>query len=386
MKNIFLLIVLSFFLFSCTEDENEPDLGNNTNNVFPCFINQPLVLKDTNPNGIDYYITCDVSVNNELIIEPGVIIEFKANAGLRIENSGRIKAVGDSTKPIIFKGVANTASWKGISIFSNDVRNELSYVNVEYAGDMVNFSSTLAGYSYDEKSAIAVYGRLNMSNCKIIGSGGHGISFSSESNSNLFRHNSIENSELFPILTYAGIINKLDLDSQKFVNNKKNYIALFSFSSNEVVENDVTIKKTTIPYLAYRSLYFEDNVNILAGVVIKVDNNQGIGINNTGILTISGNVDDEVIIEGLENMPAFWKGLYIRTTNNVFNYLIVKNGGSEEYYASQKSNIVLSATEQPSLTLNNCKSIDYEGCALAYPINTSTVINNSPEITDICTY
>lgn len=386
MKNIFLLIVLSIFLFSCTEDENEPDLGNNTNNVFPCFINQPLVLKDTNPNGIDYYITCDVSVNNELIIEPGVSIEFKANAGFRIENSGRIKAVGDSTKPIILKGVANTASWKGISIFSNDVRNELSYVNVEYAGDMVNFSSTLAGYSYDEKSAIAVYGRLNMSNCKIIGSGGHGISFSSESNSNLFKHNSIENSELFPILTYAGIINKLDLDSQKFVNNKKNYIALFSFSSNEVVENDITIKKTTIPYLAYRSLYFEDNVNIQAGVIIKVDNNQGIGINNTGILTISGNVDDEVIIEGLENMPAFWKGLYIRTTNNVFNYLIVKNGGSEEYYASQKSNIVLSATEQPSLTLNNCKSIDYEGCALAYPINTSTVINNSPEITDICTY
>ncbi len=86
-------------------------------------------------NGIDYIIDCVFVVNGDFIIDPGVIIQFGTDAGIRVYSTGSLQAIGTAQEPIIFtSGSQTVGSWKGIFIDSNDVQNELTYAVIDYAG------------------------------------------------------------------------------------------------------------------------------------------------------------------------------------------------------------------------------------------------------------
>ena len=70
-----------------------------------------------------------------------------------------------------------------------------------------------------------------------------------------------------------------------------------------------------------------------------------------------------------------------------FNYLHISDGGNSAYYAAEKTNIAIGSARKAKLTLNNCQSSNYEGsCAVAYSNADGELVNNSPGITEVCTY
>lgn len=78
----------------------------------------------------------DVSSNALLTIKPGTTLLFAEGTDLEINQEGALKAVGTATQPILFSAVQKTKGyWEGINFYySNNVKNELAHIVVEYGG------------------------------------------------------------------------------------------------------------------------------------------------------------------------------------------------------------------------------------------------------------
>lgn len=387
-----IIFSLSFLLLSCdTKDDVQPD-DIKGQEQFPCFITADKTLSNINPNGVDYVIECFVDVRNaQLKIEPGVEIEFKPGAGFKINDGAYITAIGNDSMPIVFRGVSNTASWKGISIGTNDPRNEMTYCNINAAGNGVLFSTSIASSSKDVNSAIGVYGKLKLKKCSISNSGGNGLFIDQDASNVIVDSLKFENCIDYPICAYGGAINNSRLETSTFINNSKNQIGIFSTTSNKGVYEEVEFLKTQIPYMLITDVSFDKNVTINAGVKIWIEADKGIWINENSRLNILGTSTSPVQIRGKDSIAGFWKGIYIGSSKlNEINYLIISNGGSSTFYACPKSNILVgNEVTFAKLTINNSKSNNYDGsCQLGVEreYEKSELVNNSPDITSVCEY
>lgn len=71
-----------------------------------------------------------------MIIAPGVEMEFDEDCGLYIQEGSSFRAVGNTTEPIIFTGVNKIAgAWRGLYFsFTNSPNNLVENARIEYAG------------------------------------------------------------------------------------------------------------------------------------------------------------------------------------------------------------------------------------------------------------
>ena len=114
---------------SCTFAEEITDLS---------YFQTDRTLSDICPDGVDYIIATDdiYEVTAALTLEDGVRIQFVDGAGLAIEETGSINAIGNEISPIVLQGISANAvgSWRGIIIYSDKTANALNYVTIKGAG------------------------------------------------------------------------------------------------------------------------------------------------------------------------------------------------------------------------------------------------------------
>lgn len=386
MKNLlnFGWMALLPLLVSCTTDEvPKPD----ETSSFPCFINSNYNLNNQRP-GVDYEVNCMVVISGgTFTIDPGVEVVFGPNGGFQFTDNARINIVGNDSMPIVLKG-KDGGAWWGLQVSSNNILNKISYTEIVRAGIQSTFNSTVAGYFYDEKTSIAVTGKIGLDHVSIIRSEGAGISVATEAELTTFNKVSVSEAKLHPVLMYASHADAIIFDSCEFISNGLQKILLFSTSSNAVVEEDYVLKSAPIPYLAISDLNMSGNVVFEAGVTLEVKPGLGLSVEQGGRWRINGNSSEPVLIKGEQNVRGIWKGILVNSFNtNEFNYLQISDGGSEAYFIAEKTNIAIGSVAKASLTINNCKSTNYAGnCAVAYSTTDGTLVNNSPDITDVCTY
>lgn len=386
------ILAVGVTLTSCDKKENiQPTTGGPEE--LPCAIasGKKLTNHNTTGSGVDYIVSCEVEVTGgTLEIDPNVTIEFKRDAALNIREQATIRAIGSIEKPIVMRGQGSGNTWKGISIWSEQNTSKLAACNITGAGSGVNFSNVIAGFTQDIKSAIAVWGRVDISSVTINGSDGVGIA--ADYNAALaFSGLTIQNCKDQPIYTYAGLLSSnYNYNNSSFTGNGSQFIALYSLSSNEVVEGTVSISKAPLPYLATTGMSFEGDATIAAGVEIRFANNTMMGVNSTGSLVINGTASQPVIIRGATPTAGFWKGLLVNsnTPKNVFNYLNIYDGGSERVgLMPDKTNIAVGDVAKAMLTLNNCTSTNYSGsCQVSVSTVDGDLINNSSQITIVCSH
>ena len=82
------------------------------------------------------HIDCSVSSPTRVTIKEGSTLLFTKDTKLSVNTQGALKAIGTASKPILFTSEQKTAGyWKGIYFaYSNNVKNELANIVVEYAG------------------------------------------------------------------------------------------------------------------------------------------------------------------------------------------------------------------------------------------------------------
>ncbi|MBF6608819.1 MAG: hypothetical protein ITG00_08790, partial [Flavobacterium sp.] len=120
-SSLFLGVSIGMFM-SCSDDESVPEDPVQTDPAITLdcnYFNEDRILTD-NPNAaVDYIIDCVMRVSADIIIEPGVVIEFGQNAGIEIDDFNvpyaSLSAEGTAAKPIVFRGAVSGAGyWRGL--------------------------------------------------------------------------------------------------------------------------------------------------------------------------------------------------------------------------------------------------------------------------------
>ena len=93
----------------------------------------PTVLTN-GPNECDYIVMNHIEVTSKLVVEPGVVIKFKQDTRLMIDDAGSITAVGTPDARIRFEGeLAVKGFWYGFC-FGTNRESRLEYVDILWGG------------------------------------------------------------------------------------------------------------------------------------------------------------------------------------------------------------------------------------------------------------
>lgn len=348
MKNLkfhlIVLIVSSFLIGSCSSDNDDVTDPDDE----PIDVYDPIILDchyfktdrvlTVNPySSVDYVITCWMSVDGHIKIEPGVVIEFEEDAGINIYESpshSSFSAIGTNEEPIIFKGkIARKGYWNGI-YFNNatSFENELSHVIVQDAGRIRTSSAESGGVSASGET------RLKITNTTFKNNSYYGLNINSrnvyldEFEQNVFTEND------FPVKTHPHNLSAFN-ESNSFSGNVNDYIYISARYYS--IKRNLTWYKADVPYLLARNnvdLHINAHVVMNAGVEVIMTRNSSIrvGHHNTdtddyiGSLVMNGTANDEIIFRGEEATPGYWK--HIRYLNkddqNKMSHVRLINAGS----------------------------------------------------------
>lgn len=321
------------------------------------------VLIDHDDRDVDYIIDCVIPVNVDLIIEPGVVIEFREGTGMVIGESGSIVAAGTTEKPILFTCETKIAgAWRGMLNYSNDVKNTLSHFIMEYGGGE-EFNSN------GNRGNLIMWAetRMKIDNSTFAHSASYGIDLRyGDIEIASFTSNTISNSET-PITLYAANVHMVDA-TNTFAENKNNYVEI---GSSDTKSGDYTWHKLTIPYRIIPTNFGisrqikvsgQTNLTIEPGTVMEFDTDTGLRVEDGGGLRAVGTPMQPILFTGIDGQPAAWKGLYFSFTQSTFNkveHAIIEYTGSSD----DKAAIYMWAT--PRLEVSNTTFRAFEGCAFS---------------------
>lgn len=338
--SIFSFLLVLSFVGSCSGDDDSGEgdsvpVGQiDPPIVLDCnYFNQnPNTTLVDNPNApVDYVVTCVMSIDNDVKIDPGVNIEFRADAGFKVNTEGSLRAAGTSSKKITFSGVEKSKGfWAGIYFDSEDSKNEISNSVVEYAGG--------ANIGPGDRAAVKLYSNYtNTSSAKLTNNlfqfnKNFAVNLHTGKELAAIQGNTFKENDA-PIRLKTESVHLLNSDND-FIGNLVNKIHLYSYASE--FAGDKIWRKASVPYMLYNgsaSLGFEieGNLTVEAGTIIEMSSGSSIKIRENGSLKMVGTENDNIIIRGVEQLPGFWGRIYYshtNSTNNILKYVKIQDAGN----------------------------------------------------------
>ncbi|MEM6925827.1 MAG: hypothetical protein AAF602_02765 [Myxococcota bacterium] len=290
--------------------------------MLDCSIATDTVLR-AGPAPVDYIADCVVDITATLTIEPGVVIEFEANAGLGIYDNGFLDAEGTVEAPIVFRGARDERGfWRGIHTETDTV---LEHVSVENAG---------SNYVYCCNEAAAVFakdGRLSMESTTIRDSGAYGLVLRNAVTLNRYGQNTITGGVDAPVLADFETAGSFDGLASDYSGNDVDFIDM----GTNRVDRSTTLLPANVPYrVEGRVLDVTDALRIEAGVELRMRADAGIGVFDGGSLELAGTEAQPVVIRGEQAVRGFWRGIHVETNSpfNRFSYAEIAHTGSNYVY------------------------------------------------------
>lgn len=318
--SIVALSVLTASLYSCDKkdkDNNGPKKGTKGPTELACdFFQEDRVLVDDPDADVDYLVKCDMKVAGDIKVEPGVVIEFEQNAGIRVDDfnvdRSSFRAVGSSSKPIILRGTKKQSGyWRGIVYDSKSPINELNYVHIEDAG----------GVAYNKaKAGVVVYAEavLKMENSTISNSKEYGLDVTYHGSKITLNNNKFTGNK-GPAIINPDVMGALNA-SNDFTGNTNDYVVI---ESGSMSDEATTLKKLNVPYhVSNNSVYnysggisADNALTIEPGVVIEHDANVKWNIQENGALKAVGTASQPIIFTAINKVLNGWIGIYFNSAH-----------------------------------------------------------------------
>ena len=305
----------------------------------------------------DYYAMNNIQIREGITLEPGVVIEYAADAGLWFNgNNAFLDARGTAAKNIIFRGIDKVAgSWKAIHIASNNVNNKLDFVQILHAG-----SSEIS----NRKTALILQSntntRVSITNTKISQSAGYALYIDgSGGNITDFANNNFSDNAAAPIRFGAENMYVLDKNSV-YQNNGIQAIEIFSWGNTPAVfENSGTVRYGGLRYHIYSPLILNTEVTFESGVTCLFDKGMRLSVTAQGAI-IANAVTDPISFRGLVEAPGAWHGIEIGSPSplNSMDGVNIRHGGD---IGGRGANIYLFGSSPGSqLSITNSNISDSE--------------------------
>lgn len=249
-----------------------------------------------------------------LTIKPGVTLIFASSAGILVDTSAAMVAVGTAAQPITFTGWQKLAgSWSGISFFSSSLDNEISNAIIEYGGDP-NGSSAAIVLSSDVE-----YGRLKLSNTQIRNNAKFGVTLYAGVTLAQFENNTITKNDSGAVRTDVRSVHQLNGTGNSLVDNgKRNIVHILTNSIMQLDSTDVTWPNlspavyhvTDADGASGDQIYVKRHLTIEAGAVFEFVGGAGIDVSDgsSGISAI-GTTTLPIVFRGVDG--SGWTGIGI---------------------------------------------------------------------------
>ena len=371
MVLFFTVLGMAILVTSCKKDDDEklaePLLLDC--NSFKNSYAEKITRLENRGEGIDYIIDCVISVELDLIIDPGVTIAFTNGSGMVIQQTGSINVRGTSDKPVTFTGMDKVkGSWKGILSYSDDVKNRLEHAIIEYAGGGAFNSNGDLGSLILWADA---YFRIE--HTTIRNGESYGI------NCNYSRYNiQISNTTVtncgMPFNTAdPNIISKIS--SVNFTGNSVDAIKIGKTAGPSLAGTHVW-SDLGVPYRISNGLWVKDaSLTIEPGVVVEFENGTGIRVGDTDQSTLIaiGTPTNPIIFTGVTKAAGAWGKIdfhFTKSPLNEISHAIIEYGGNPGSYG------VVYMWAKPVVKITHVSFNNIGSCAIYAAPNTSNPNEN----------
>lgn len=271
------------------------------------------------PNETDYFIEGNWTINSNVTIEPGTVIEMSAGARINVNSTGSLTAIGTSSEKIIIRGAQSTPGYWDYIRFNdaNNTKNELSHVIVQDGGGNNSWNASV--YCYNG-------GRLKINNTTIKDGSNYGfIVYSADFELDEFSNVTIENCTVGAAVIQANDMGNIEGNST-FTGNGKNYYEV----NGGTISLPQTWKKTNAPFFMNNKTTIESDVTVQPGATFLMGASARMDINSTGSLNAVGTASERITFDGEQSTKGYWE--YIRfngsnNTKNEFQYVDISYGG-----------------------------------------------------------
>lgn len=297
---------------------------------------------------VDTYIEVE---KGTLTIDPGARFQFKNSGYITVKSEAELVAVGTADERIEFSGTTAAAGhWCGLHIRSGSLVNEISYVDISYAGD-----SEDAGVNLHSDS------RLKITNSSFKNNYVAGVYLSSSAELNEFSNNDFKENG-YPMNIYANHIESLD-EGSDYSGNTEDHVLVYS---NEVIVTgtETVWPAINVPYKVDSYIDIEKGkVNINPGSHFKFTSGGYLNVSAEGVLVAAGTEDSRIVFEGTVAAPGHWDGIIVKSgsTENELSYCEIAYGNDHNIYLDSDSR----------LDVNNCIIRDSNGYGIQYSTSSS---------------
>ncbi|PXX28431.1 hypothetical protein [Arenibacter sp. ARW7G5Y1] len=328
---------------------------------------------------LKYIVEGKIEVVSGLRILEGLELYMDRDSEINITKRGYMVALGSNQHPIKFRGKEATDGgyWKGISIMSDDMRNELDNVEIYHAG-----SEVMDGFQ--NRTAIGMAGaneaKLKVFSSKIVASGGNGIYV--ENGAELVHIDFVKfHDNQGPAMSMsANQVKKLrDGAGMEFMGNGHNGVeiigsTLFNPDGSETVWPALHFGAS---YLVSGNLGVQSGLKILPGAIFKFAEDKMFGVFPNGYLIAQGIANKKIVFTGANASKGFWNGIRIQSDSakNLMDHTEVLYAGKTEMPGVSKiASIGLDGDYMANLTLKNSTIAHGHGYGIAFE-NRNTSIN-----------
>ncbi|TVR05344.1 MAG: collagen-like protein [Deltaproteobacteria bacterium] len=260
-----------------------------------------------------------------LTVEPGTVVLFRDGAGIAVESGGALRAEGEATAPIVFRGTEEERGWwRGIYFETERPTNRLVHVTIEHAGsDAWATNSEPAGLTVARPGRSAT---LRLQNSTLRENSGWGMFAGRNGALDDFAGNTFTGNQRGAAYVDPRHMTAFDADSV-FTGNDVDVVRVISGS----LDVGGTIRSIDVPWSSEGFRVVDEDVVIEAGAVFEMRDGTGVTVDGPG-LRIDGSETAPVIFRGSEPEAGWWKGVFYEQTtssNNAVRYVVIEHAGSE---------------------------------------------------------
>lgn len=131
-------------------------------------------------------------------------------------------------------------------------------------------------------------------------------------------------------------------------------------------------------YIVVNDVEVRSDIIIMPGVVVAFEENKSLQI-ISGSIRAKGTSDNGIILRGLGNTPAYWKGvlIYSNSERNEFQYVTIEQAGSSVFAESgKKASVTLAGTDYSGAALNVSHSAFYKSGGYGVYVQGASTLNH----------
>lgn len=273
---------------------------------------------------VPYFVTSNVALQADLTVAPGARFTMGAGAGLRISGDAALIAAGTAEHPILFTGATSTrGAWLGLRFdLTNNTRNVLRYVTVEWAGNTDADSDAAAVKLTADSRGV----QLRMDHVTLRQSEAWGLYLAGSALVPEFTANVLSENALGPAKVSSNAAHQLGTGSS-FAGNDVDKVFVFG----DQVLGAVTWPALGVPYLISSRIDPELVWTLAPGVTLEMMPQTSIVVSGDGSgFHAVGTAAQPIVITGAVKTRGSWDGINFDTTLNAANaleYCTVEYGG-----------------------------------------------------------